>query len=130
MRQNGNRCNFHPRKDGDYSGFAFSEERYQTAFLQFGYHFRGKNAGVQRDAIPWFWVSNRGEKHPCWHTILLAKSSVLYLLRPPHFAEMHWKGAVPRQTDTFRRQQNRRILWTESYKRQRICHEQNPPVRV
>ena len=26
--------------------------------------------------------SNRGEKHPCWHTILLAKSSVLYLLRP------------------------------------------------
>ena len=24
----------------------------------------------------------RGEKHPCWHTILLAKSSVLYLLRP------------------------------------------------
>ena len=31
---------------------------------------------------PWLWVSNRGEKHPCWHTILLAKSSVLYLLRP------------------------------------------------
>lgn len=27
----------------------------------------------------WLWVSNRGEKHPCWHTILLAKSSVLYL---------------------------------------------------
>ena len=38
--------------------------------------------GVQRGAIPWLWVSNRGEKHPCWHTILLAKSSVLYLLRP------------------------------------------------
>ena len=38
--------------------------------------------GVQRDVIPWLWVSNRGEKHPCWHTILLAKSSVLYLLRP------------------------------------------------
>ena len=54
-----------------------------------------------------------GVKAPCWHTILLAKSSVLYLLRPPHFAEMHWKGAVPRQTDTFRRQQNRRILWAE-----------------
>ena len=89
-----------------------------------------KYAGVQRDAIPWLWVSNRGEKHPCWHTILLAKSSVLYLLRPPHFAEMHWKGAVPRQTDTFRRQQNRRILWTESYKRQEICYEQNPAVRV
>lgn len=30
----------------------------------------------------WLWVSNRGEKHPCWHTILLAKSSVLYLWRP------------------------------------------------
>ena len=38
--------------------------------------------GVQRGEIPWLWVSNRGEKHPCWHTILLAKSSVLYLLRP------------------------------------------------
>ena len=25
------------------------------------------------------WVSNRGAQHPCWHTILLAKSSVLYL---------------------------------------------------
>ena len=23
-----------------------------------------------------------GGEHPCWHTILLAKSSVLYLLRP------------------------------------------------
>ena len=42
-----NRCNFHPRKDGDYSGFVFSEEWCQTAFLQFGYHFRGKYAGVQ-----------------------------------------------------------------------------------
>lgn len=30
----------------------------------------------------WLWVSNRGEQHPCWHTILLAKSSVLYLWRP------------------------------------------------
>ena len=64
---------FHPRKDGDYSGFVFSEEWCQTAFLQFGYHLRGKYAGVQRDAIPWLWVSNRGEKHLCWHTILLAK---------------------------------------------------------
>ena len=41
---------FHPRKDEDYSGFVFSEERYQTAFLQFGYHFRGKYASVQRGA--------------------------------------------------------------------------------
>lgn len=38
--------------------------------------------GIQRGISPWLWVSNRGEKHPCWHTILLAKSSVLYLLRP------------------------------------------------
>ena len=38
--------------------------------------------GVQRGEIPRLWVSNRGEKHPCWHAILLAKSSVLYLLRP------------------------------------------------
>lgn len=51
-------------------------------FLQFGYHLRGKYAGVQRDTIPWLWAPNRGEKYPCWHTILLAKSSVLYLLRP------------------------------------------------
>ena len=35
--------------------------------------------GVQRGEIPRLWVSNRVEKHPCWHTILLAKSSVLYL---------------------------------------------------
>ena len=28
-----------------------------------------------------FGSSNRGEQHPCWHTILLAKSSVLYLCR-------------------------------------------------
>ena len=51
----------------------------KTPFFQCGYHLRRKYAGVQRDAIPWLWVSNRGEKHPCWHTILLAKSSVLYL---------------------------------------------------
>ena len=39
--------------------------------------------GASRGAKPlWLWVSNRGEQHPYWHTILLAKSSVLYLLRP------------------------------------------------
>ena len=54
----------------------------KTPFFQCGYHLRRKYAGVQRDAIPWLWVSNRGEKHPCWHTILLAKSSVLSLWRP------------------------------------------------
>ena len=29
--------------------------------------------GVQRDAIPQLWVSNRCEKHPYWHTIFLWK---------------------------------------------------------
>lgn len=60
-------------QDEKCSGFVFSEERCQTAFLQFGYHFRGKYTGVQRGAAPWLWVSNRGEKHPCWHTIFLWK---------------------------------------------------------
>lgn len=32
-----NRCNPHPTKDGDYSGFAFSEQTFQTAFWQFVY---------------------------------------------------------------------------------------------
>lgn len=32
--------------------FAFSSHRWQTAFLQFGYHRVKKIAGVQRDAIP------------------------------------------------------------------------------
>ena len=49
---------------------------------QFWYQPAKKIWGVQRGMSPWLWVSNRGEKHPCWHTILLAKSSVLYLLRP------------------------------------------------
>ena len=41
---------FHPRKDGDYSGFVFSEKWQQTEFLQFGSRFRGKYAGVRRGA--------------------------------------------------------------------------------
>ena len=51
-------------------------------FYSLGTIFEENIRGVQRGAAPWLWVSNRGEKHPCWHTILLAKSSVLYLLRP------------------------------------------------
>ena len=51
-------------------------------FYSLGSIFEENMRGVQRGAAPWLWVSNRGEKHPCWHTILLAKSSVLYLLRP------------------------------------------------
>ncbi len=96
-------------------------------FYSLGTIFEENIQGVQRGVAPWLWVSNRGEKHPCWHTILLAKSSVLYLLRPPHFAKMHWKGAVPRQTDTFRRQHEQRssrcelpILWAESNTKRRI----------
>ena len=58
---------------------SFSSCRFQSEFLQFGYHCVKKIAGVQRGISPWLWVSNRGEKHPCWHTILFAKSSVLYL---------------------------------------------------
>ena len=51
-------------------------------FYSLGTIFEENMRGVQRGAALWLWVSNRGEKHPCWHTILLAKSSVLYLLRP------------------------------------------------
>ena len=60
----------------------FSSHRCQPAFLQFGYQPAKKTWGVQRGISPWIWVSNRGREAPCWHTILLAKSSVLYLLRP------------------------------------------------
>jgi len=51
-------------------------------FYSLGTIFEENIWGVQRGEIPWLWVSNRGEKHPCWHTIFLGKSSVLYLLRP------------------------------------------------
>ena len=49
-------------------------------FYSLGTIFEKDMWGVQRGAAPRLWVSNRGEKHPCWHTILLAKSSVLYAL--------------------------------------------------
>ena len=39
-----------------------------------------ENEGFQREYSLWRWVSNRGAQHSCWHTILLAKSSVLYPL--------------------------------------------------
>ena len=48
-------------------------------FLQFGYHLRGKYAGVQRDTIPWLWVSNRGASIPVGTRFSAGKSSVLYL---------------------------------------------------
>ena len=37
---------------------------------------------------------------------------------------------VTTKTDTFRRQQNRRILWAVRNTKQGICTEQNPTVRV
>ena len=63
-----------------------------------------KMMGIQRDEILWLWVSNRGEQHPCWHTILLARSSVLYLWRPLTLergyptADRHFSAAAE-QTD-------------------------------
>ena len=44
-------------------------------FYSLGTIFEENMRGVQRGEISWLWVSNRGEQHPCWHTILLAKSS-------------------------------------------------------
>ena len=44
------------------------------------YIHRRRKQGVSKGGAPlWLWVSNRGEQHPCWHTTLLAKYSVLYL---------------------------------------------------
>ena len=41
-------------------------------FYSLGTIFAENMRGVQVGAAPWRWVSNRGEKHPCRHTILLA----------------------------------------------------------
>lgn len=38
---------FHPHTGWNCNGLIFPEEWYQTVFLQFGYHFRGKCTGVQ-----------------------------------------------------------------------------------
>ena len=62
--------------------FVFSSHRGQTAFYSLGTAVRRKLQVSRGMQSLWLWVSNRGEQHPCWHTILLAKSSVLYLLRP------------------------------------------------
>ena len=32
-----------------------------------------KTRDIQRGVSPWLWVSNRGEQHPCWHTIFRRK---------------------------------------------------------
>ena len=61
--------------------YLFGQERIQRAGA--GWIATAWTGGASKGAKPlWLWVSNRGEQHPCWHTILLAKSSVLYLLRP------------------------------------------------
>ena len=49
-----------PVKDGSCSGFVFSEEWCQTAFLQFGYHLRV----VQWGETPWLRVSIRARYIP------------------------------------------------------------------
>ena len=62
----------------------------------------------QARRIPWLWVSNRGEKHPCWHTILLAKSSVLYAL-----SALLWKRCSTRvMLLDLKEQENRLYLWS------------------
>ena len=42
-------------------------------FYSLGTIFEENMKGVQRGAAPWLWVSNRGEQHPCWHTIFRRK---------------------------------------------------------
>ena len=61
--------------DGKQCGTLFCAAR-KPWEIQRGTLFGGDPMGL----APWLWVSNRGEKQPCWHTILLARSSVLYLL--------------------------------------------------
>lgn len=51
-----------------------------------------KTRDIQRGVSPWLWVSNRGEQHPCWHTTLPAKSSVLYLCGPLTLQGTDWRG--------------------------------------
>lgn len=58
----------------------FLRKGVKLLFYSLGTIFEENIWGVQRGEIPWLWVSNRGEKHPCWHTTFLGKSSVLYLL--------------------------------------------------
>ena len=59
--------------------FVFSEIVKYTRRSRLVYTQATKTRGIQRGAPLWLWVSNRGEQHPCWHTTLLAKYSVLYL---------------------------------------------------
>ena len=90
-------------------------------FYSLGTIFEENMRGIQRGEIPWFWVSNRGEKHPCWHTILLAKSSVLYLLRPLTLergcptADRHFSAAAE-QADFVgcKLQKTRNLQWAKS----------------
>ena len=61
------------------SVFAFSEQVFQAAFLQFGDTAK-EIWGVQRGITPlWRWVSNRGASIPIGTRFSAGKSSVLYL---------------------------------------------------
>ena len=61
------------------SVFAFSEQVFQAAFLQFGDTAK-EIWGVQRGISPlWRWVSNRGASIPVGTRFSAGKSSVLYL---------------------------------------------------
>ena len=61
------------------SVFAFSEQVFQAAFLQFGDTAK-KIWGVQRGSPPlWRWVSNRGASIPVGTRFSAGKSRVLYL---------------------------------------------------
>lgn len=82
MPQHQNRFFFCTIDTGNNPVLYFLRKGVKLHFYSLGTIFEENIWGVQRGAAPWLWVSNRGEKHPCWHTILLAKSSVLYLLRP------------------------------------------------
>ena len=42
-------------------------------FYSLGTIFEENMKGVQRGAAPWLWVPNRGDQHPCWHTIFRRK---------------------------------------------------------
>ena len=75
-----NRCDFHTSCGMGVTAVLLFEEWWQTHFYSLGTIFEENMWGVKRGVAPWLWVPNRGEKHPCWHTTFLGKSSVLYLL--------------------------------------------------
>ena len=52
--------------------YLFGQERIHR--VRTGWIATARTGGVSRGAQPlWLWVSNRGEQHPCWHTIFRRK---------------------------------------------------------